>query len=82
MIVLECLLDLKSKQGDVKCAFLHVHLPEKETIYVHMPRGFSQYFKRVGAKVLKLKICLYGLRHSPRHFWKFMVEKLEVCGMK
>ena len=84
MIILECLLDLKSKQGDVKCAFLHAHLPPEETVYVHMPRGFTQYSKKGkgGAKVLKLKRCLYGLRNSPRQFLKFMVEKLEVCGMK
>ena len=84
MLILECLLDLKSKQGDVKCAFLHAHLPPEETVYVHVPRGFTQYSKKGkgGAKVLKLKRCLYGLRNSPRQFWKFMVEKLEVCGMK
>ena len=34
-----------------------------------------------GAKVLKLKRCLYGLRNSPKQCWKFMVEKLEVCGI-
>ena len=82
MLILECLIDLKSKQGDVKGAFLHAHLPQEETVCVHMPRGFSPYSKKEGAKVLKLRICLYGLKNSPRKFWKFTVEKLEVCGTK
>ena len=41
MLILECLLDLKSKQGDVKCAFLHANLPPEENMHVHMPRGFT-----------------------------------------
>ena len=46
MLVLECLLDLKSKQGNVNCAFLHAHLPEEEDVYVHMPQGFTEYDKK------------------------------------
>lgn len=60
----------------VKCVFLHSHLPEEETVYVHIPIGFARHNKHGNAKGLKLKICLYGLRNSPRQFWKFMVEKL------
>ena len=82
MMILECLLDLKSKQGDVNCAFLHAHLSEEETVYVHMPQGFTQYGKRGKATVLKLKRCLYGLKNTPRAFWKYMVEKLEICGLE
>ena len=82
MLILECLLDLKSKQGDVNCAFLHAHLSEEETVYVHMPQEFTQYDKKGKAKVLKLKRCLYDLKNSPRAFWKFMVEELAFCGLQ
>ena len=68
MLILECLLDLKSKQGDVTCAFLHAHLEPKEEVYVHMPRGFKQFDSKGNSKVLKLKRTLYGLRQSPRAF--------------
>ena len=81
-LILECLLDFKFKQGDVNCAFLHTHLHHKQNIFVHMPQGFTQYDKGGKAKVLKLKRCLYGLKNSPRTFWKFVVEKLEVCGLE
>jgi len=40
MLILEVLLDLKSKQGDVTAAFLHADLDEGEEVYVRMPRGF------------------------------------------
>ena len=76
MLILEILLDLKSKQGDVTAAFLHADLEEGEEVYVRMPQGF-----RKSGKVLKLKKTLYGLRQSPRAFWKFMVEKMQICGM-
>jgi hypothetical protein len=32
-------------------------------------------------KFLKLKKTLYGLRQSPRAFWKCLVEKMAICGM-
>ena len=47
-----------------------------------MPQGFTHHDKKVKAKVLKLNRCLYGLKKSPRGFWKFMVDKLEFCGLK
>ncbi|KAL7460059.1 hypothetical protein ACHAXS_000526 [Conticribra weissflogii] len=37
MLILEVLLDLKSKQGDITAAFLHADVPEGENIYVEMP---------------------------------------------
>ena len=54
MLILECLLGLKSKQGDILCVFLHAELEPQERIYVDMPRGFKQYDKRGRAKVLSL----------------------------
>ena len=81
MLILECLFDLKSKQGDVDYAFLHAYLSDEETVYVHMPQGFTKYDRKGRAKVLKPKQCLYGLKNNPRRFWKFMVEKLELCGL-
>ena len=52
LLILECLLDLKSKQADVACAFLHAHLPPKEKDFVEMPIEFKQYSKNGKAKVL------------------------------
>jgi hypothetical protein len=41
MFILEVLLGLKSKQGGVTCAFLHLNLACDETVYVDMPLGFN-----------------------------------------
>jgi len=82
MLILECLMELKSKQGDVACAFLHAHLEPGEKVYLEMPRGFKQYDKRGRPKVLSLKRCQYGLRQSPRGFWKYMTQQMEACGLK
>jgi hypothetical protein len=76
MFILEILLGLKSKQGDVLCAFLHVELEPDENVHVEMPLGFSQHAKDGTRKVLKLKKTLYGLQQSPRAFWKYITEKL------
>jgi hypothetical protein len=76
MLILEVLLGLKSKQGDVTAAFLHALLGPNEHIYCEMPLGF-----RIPGKVLKLKKTLYGLHQSPCAFWKYLVEKMEIGGM-
>jgi hypothetical protein len=76
MLILEVLLRLKSKQGDVTAAFLHALLGPNEHIYYEVPLGF-----RIPGKVLKLKKTLYGLWQSPRAFWKYLVEKMAICGM-
>eukprot|EP00956_Cyclotella_meneghiniana_P042975 scaffold249367_cov117-Cyclotella_meneghiniana.AAC.2 len=77
MLILEVLLELKSKQGDVTCAFLHSELDqEKEKVYVEMPLGFRQK-----GKVLKLKKTLYELRQSPRAFWQFLTKAMTNVGM-
>ena len=69
MLILEILLQLKSKQGNVTAAFLHADLDqEKEKVYVEMPLGFHQK-----GKVLKLRKTLYGLRQSPRAFWQYLM---------
>ena len=41
MFILEVLLGLKSKQGDITCAFLHANLVSDETVYIDMPLGFN-----------------------------------------
>lgn len=77
LLILEVLLQLKSKQGDVTAAFLHADLDEREKVYVEMPLGF-----RKQGKVLKLKKTLYGLRQSPRAFWQFLTKAMIGAGMK
>ena len=81
MLILEVLLGLKSKQGDVTADFLHADLGEDKKVFVDMPRGFEAKVKNDRNKVLKLKKMIYGLRQSPRVFWKYMTSKMELCGM-
>jgi hypothetical protein len=82
MFVLEVLLGLKPLQGNVTCAFLHTDLKENEKVYVDMPMGFAQYGKNGKKMCLKLKKTLYGLRLSPRAFWKYITVKLQECGLE
>ena len=63
MLILEILMNLKSKQGDVTAVFLHADLAPEEKVFVEMPLGFRQKGN------LHLKKTLYGLRQSPREFW-------------
>ena len=82
MLILEILLGLKSKQGNVTAAFLHADIPEDEKVYIEMPRGFEQYSKNGKRKRLKLRKTLYGLCQSPRAFWQYLMKKMEQCDLK
>jgi hypothetical protein len=42
MLILEILLQLKSKQGDVTTAFVHGKLEDHEKVHIEMPLGFRQ----------------------------------------
>ena len=79
MIILEVLLGLKSKQDDLTAAFLHANLGKDKKVFIDMPRGFEVKGKNGKNKVLRLKKTLYGLRQSPRSFWKYMTSNMEFC---
>ncbi|GKB10958.1 retrotransposon protein, putative, ty1-copia subclass [Tanacetum coccineum] len=57
--------DYELEQLDVKTAFLHGNL--EETIYMRQPPGFEE---GTGNKVCLLKKSLYGLKQSPRQWYK------------
>jgi len=67
--------ELELDQLDVKIAFLHGDLEEE--IYMSQPTGFKTAGKE--NMVCKLKISLYGLKQSPRqwykHFYSFIRGK-------
>ena len=46
MLILEVLLELKSKHGDITAEFLHAKLEENEKVFFEMPKIFEQYDKR------------------------------------
>jgi len=74
-LALTTLLDLELEQLDVKTTFLHCDLDEE--IYMEQPEGSVQDRSRI--LVCKLKKSLYGLRQSPRQWYKnfdsFMVRQ-------
>ena len=76
MLILEILINLKSKQGNVTAAFIHANLGPEEKVFVEMPLGFRQK-----GKVLWLKKTLYGLRQSPYEFWKYLTQVMADCKM-
>ena len=66
MLALVALLDLELERLDVKTTFLRGDLDED--IYMEQPEGFVQNQK--GRLVCKLKKSLYGLKQSPRKWYK------------
>eukprot|EP00253_Pinus_taeda_P018477 PITA_18477 len=66
VLALVALLDLELQQLDVKTAFLHGDLDEE--IYMEQPEGFVQH--RNEKFVYRLKKSLYGLKQSPRQWYK------------
>nr|XP_012570563.1 uncharacterized protein LOC105851982 [Cicer arietinum] len=69
----------KSQRLDVKTAFLHGD--REETIYMQQPEGFA----KGGTKVCLLKKSLYGLKQSPRQWYRkfddFMIRTgFQICS--
>ena len=77
LLILSCILQLKTKQVDYTAAFLHAPIEDDSHVYVEQPRGFQE-----PGKVLKLNRCLYGLKQSPRNFYKHLRGKLEETGFQ
>ena len=66
VLALVALFDLELQQLDVKTVFLHGDLDEE--IYMEQPEGFLQH--RNEKFVCRLKKSLYGLKQSPRQWYK------------
>nr|GEU71995.1 hypothetical protein [Tanacetum cinerariifolium] len=67
--------DYELEQLDVKTTFLHRNL--EEMIYMRQPPGYEQ-----GNKVCLLKKSLYGLKQSPRQWYKRFDEYMLSNGFK
>ncbi len=67
------------KQLDAKNAFCQPEIPKDETVVVTPPKGCP--FSEPGDYWLLLK-TLYGLRRSPRHWFKLFSGKLIELGFK
>nr|GEV79379.1 zinc finger, CCHC-type [Tanacetum cinerariifolium] len=67
--------DYELEQLDVKTVFLHGNL--EEVIYMKQPSGYEQ-----GNKVCLLKKSLYGLKQSPRQWYKRFDEYMLNNGSK
>ena len=70
--------DLELEQLDVKTAFLHGELEEE--IYMDQPEGFIVPSKE--NYVCKLKKSLYGLKQSPRQWYKRFDSFMLLHGFK
>jgi hypothetical protein len=82
MMILSCILDLKTTQADITAAFVHAHLNQKDEVYINQPRGFWAPGTTNRSHVLKLKRALYGLKQSPRCFFQHLSKHLVMRGLK
>ena len=75
MLSIAAMLDHELEQRDVKIAFLHGDLEEE--LYMSQPEGFMK--KGAEQQVCLLKKSLYGLKQSPRQWYKkfdeFMMQQ-------
>ncbi|KNZ59910.1 putative gag/pol polyprotein [Puccinia sorghi] len=67
--------NLKVKQFDVQGDFLHA--PLSEDVFIKTPKGVNQK-----TPYLKLKKSLYGLKQSPKNWYKTLTEWLNSIGFQ
>ncbi|GJW81786.1 retrotransposon protein, putative, ty1-copia subclass [Tanacetum coccineum] len=75
ILALTACKDYELEQLDVKTTFLHGNL--EEVIYMRQPSGYEQ-----GNKVCLLKKSLYGLKQSPRQWYRRFDEYMLSNGFK
>nr|GEX37500.1 retrotransposon protein, putative, Ty1-copia subclass [Tanacetum cinerariifolium] len=75
ILALTACKDYELEQLDVKMTFLHGNL--EEVIYMRQPPGYEQ-----GNKVCLLKKSLYGLKQSPRQWYRRFDEYMLSNGFK
>jgi hypothetical protein len=80
MFILEVLLGLKSKQGDVTCPYLHADLVPDETVYVAMPLGFNTKRRNGKHQVFKLNKTRMDFVRVPGHFENTSPKSMRVAG--
>ena len=87
LLVLSLTLNLATKQVDYVSAFCQA--PIEEDVYVELPLGWRRLNKFGGLKekfrenhVLKLNRSVYGLKQSPKNFFKLLKSNLEKCGFR
>ena len=78
LLALAAIDDAEIHQMDVKTAFLNGDLEEE--IYMDQPKGFSSKSKE--DMVCKLSKTIYGLKQSPRAWYKKIDQYFELIGLK
>ena len=69
MLILQCILGLKSQSIDFTNAFAQAYIPSGEPVFIELPRGF----KSDGGQhdvVLKLNKSLYGQAEAARLWYE------------
>ena len=90
MLILSAQLGLATKQVDFTAAFVHADIdkppnyeemtPEEQAktgVFIEMPRGFQE-----PGMVYRLNKSLYGLKNSPRCWFKHISSKLKGLGFE
>ena len=80
MIILAAKQKLCTAQADITAAFVHAPLKSHEHIYVKQAKGFVR--GTPGKYVYKLNKSVYGIKQAPKNFFEFLVDQLELEGLK
>ena len=78
LLALVAIEDAEIHQMDVKTAFLNGDLEEE--IYMDQPKGFA--IKGKESLVYKLSKTIYGLKQSPKAWYKKIDQYFELIGLK
>ena len=73
--------DWELHQMDVKSAFLYGKLEPGEDIYLRPPQGIQLKGIKQG-EMLKLHVCIYGLKQATRRWYKTYMNILYKIGFK
>ena len=70
MLILQCIIGLKSQSIDFTNSFSHADITSGESVFIELPRYFKSYGGQ-GDIFLRLKKILYGQYEAARLWYKF-----------
>ena len=80
VLILIVMAGYKAELMDVSAAFLNGVFTRGERLFMHVPKGFEQYYPK--DVYLLLQRTIYGLKQAAYEYWRMLLKAIRSIGME